>query len=1274
MALKVGELYASFGIDSSDLGKALSGIEKQCAQAAKTLSTVGAGMTLAVTAPLIKLGKDILQSSIDFESAFAGVKKTVDAGALAQAGMSYEMLADSIKRLSIEAPQSTEALAAIMEAGGQLGIDVTALEGFTKTIAALGVTTNMTTDEAASMFAKFANITGMSQSEFENLGSTIVALGNNFATTENDIMRMAMRMASAGTTVGMSETDILGFAAAMSSVGIMAEVGGSSFSTFVSNLALDVATSGDNLKTFASVAGMTADEFKVAFEQDAASAINKFILGLNDMDRNGMSAIQILDKLGISEVGMRNMLLALANSEGLLGEALEMSADAWESNIAMLEEANQRYATTESQLQIMKNALELIKIDLGDFALPFVKNLTGDVVAATKAFLAMDDATKVAALKMGGLAAAAGPALTAIGGLVGFAGKLVPIMSALISPVGVLGAGLALFSIAAVDANNDIGKSLENLSAKAKKALDSGNASLPGLMKKVSSRIPAIAGSIVKTIGNTVPGVFELGFTALTGFADSISENADVIANVGMSIVENVCSGLSSGLPKFIPAAAQMVTSIGSALISNLPRLVTSIGDVAASIWDGLKGINWGELGKQLIGSIGTALSGLGTALTGWFNTAVTGFQNMSWADIAVQIVDSIAAGIPNVASGASKIITSLGNLLSSVDWGGLAGGALASATKIGESLMNAIVVGITNLGNLGVDIVKAIGSILASIDWESVTVGLDGFGQMLTNGLVNGIAALGDAGFKIIVAIGDILANVDWSAVGDTAADLGEMLIDGIIAGVGALANAGTQLVTAITDVIGKIKWDEVGTAAVDLAGKLFDGLLKGAASITPDVSELMSALGRGIAAAGTALGDAAGSIISGLVTAICSPESWTTLVKVGGEIVRGLAEGIVNLGAGIIEGAWNLLAGTVKSLLVELGLITEENPVNIHFTTDGVEHGGGGVRFPEVEAGAQEAGESASNALASGISSGEGDVENAASKTATAAEVALKTLPDVTELLGGEAATGMATGIANNGNQATQAMSTLSTEVVAAALQEMSYSTGYQTGYDYANAMKAGILAVQGPVAAAAGVIASGAKNMAASAMSYFVGSSIGYNFSSGIAGGIRSGIGLISDAAIAAALAAVNAAKGSLDINSPSRVGRDVIGKQWDAGIAEGVWGNAALIYNAAEHVVGSMRDSFMVGDPSHGTVYSSGETARQTAKETAAQNSEDKSLLERAKVIGTVIAEELIGSGVLEGDFIIDGETAGRKVAGSVSRKINRDSKKTVSGRTGKAVFA
>lgn len=326
----------------------------------KTFEAVTEAAVAAGTA-IAGIGTFAANEGIEFESAFAGVKKTTEATAAEYAALRQEILA-----MTREIPAAGDEIAGVAEAAGQLGIEKENLLSFTRTMIDLGESTNMTSEEAAASLAKFANITGMAADDYGKLGSVIVDLGNNFATTEADIVSMATNMASAGELAGFTEPQIMAMATAMSSVGIEADAGGSSMSKMIKKIQVAVETGSKDLKDYAKVAGKSVEQFKEDFEKDGLSAVASFIQGLNDVERNGKSATVILNEMGLTEVRLSNTLLSLANAGPLLSDAVTTANEAWEENVALTNEAAQRYETTESKLAIMKNGFAEMGVTMYD--------------------------------------------------------------------------------------------------------------------------------------------------------------------------------------------------------------------------------------------------------------------------------------------------------------------------------------------------------------------------------------------------------------------------------------------------------------------------------------------------------------------------------------------------------------------------------------------------------------------------------------------------------------------------------------------------------------------------------------------------------------------------------------------------------------------------------------------------------------------------------------------------------------------------------------------
>lgn len=336
-------------------------------QAIATAAGVAATAIGAATAAAISAGSE-------FESSFASVKKTVDATEEGYAKLRQEIL-DMAKVI----PESAANIAEVMAIAGQLGIANENLVDFTETMINLGVSTNLSAEEAATALAKFANITGMDPKNYERLGSVIVDLGNNFATTEEEIVHMATRLSSTGDLVGLSEAQIMALATAMSSVGIASESGGSTMSKLLKKMQMAVETNSESLADYAAVSGMTGEQFKKTFKEDAVVALSAFIDGIDNVERNGKTAIAVLDDMGLTEVRLSNTILALAGGEEVMSNAIATANEAWEENTALAIEAGKRYETTESQIQLMKNAFkELGIVAYEDLRGPFV-GVIGDI-------------------------------------------------------------------------------------------------------------------------------------------------------------------------------------------------------------------------------------------------------------------------------------------------------------------------------------------------------------------------------------------------------------------------------------------------------------------------------------------------------------------------------------------------------------------------------------------------------------------------------------------------------------------------------------------------------------------------------------------------------------------------------------------------------------------------------------------------------------------------------------------------------------------------------
>ena len=415
------------------------------------VSSLGGKLTTGLTAPLIASVGLVTKAAIDYESAFAGVKKTVDETAT----VSYKNLSDGIRQMAKELPASAVEIANVAEVAGQLGIKTEDILSFSRTMIDMGESTNLSAEEAATAIAKIANIMGLTSDEYSRFGAAVVELGNNFATTERDIVEMTNRLAAGGKLAGLSTADILGLATAMSSVGIEAEAGGTAMTQTLTAIGNAVSLTGkgaaDDLNLIAKTAGMTSEEFQQAWKEKPVVALQSFIKGLQEAQNKGVNMNAILMQLGMTGVRQSNMLKSLALASDKMGDAVDRSNKAWKENTALTNEANKRYETTESQLKMFKNQVTDLAIEFGG---PLLKALREGLTAAkpwidtlakmAKQFSSMSEEQQRNVLKWAALTAGAGPALSILGKGLGIIGNLTKALGWLTKGTGKAVGGMSL--------------------------------------------------------------------------------------------------------------------------------------------------------------------------------------------------------------------------------------------------------------------------------------------------------------------------------------------------------------------------------------------------------------------------------------------------------------------------------------------------------------------------------------------------------------------------------------------------------------------------------------------------------------------------------------------------------------------------------------------------------------------------------------------------------------------------------------------------------------
>lgn len=617
-----------FAADTARASMGVAAFGRSMVRAGDAIVSFGRTLTFGLSMPIVLATGTLLKAGIDFEQAFVGVGKTVEGVAKGFKEVAEEMygtsqgLSDLQKQavwtsesfgeltelgeklragfigMSLEIPIATNELARIGQVSGQLGVSATQIEDFTRTIAMMSVTTDLSSEEAAFAIARIANIMGVEtekMAEFaRRAGAAIVALGNTTASTEPEIVNMALRLAAAGRVTNLTTAEILGLSASLAEMGIRAERGGTAVSRLLYEMMYAIAEGGDNLEIFARIMGVTIDEMEVRFKRDALGAIELFMTRLVELQEAGKITKDDLIAMGLSGVRVKEVMNILGPNIELVRENVARANYEWEEQIALQEEFTKQTKTVRNQLQLLKNAFVALGTEVLRDLQDDIKRIVDGMRNLIQSFIDLDPAIRRSILRFALLISTLGPILLAIGTLTQLTGNAVIGLSKL----GGAFKGLLLLPFSPLT-------------------------SIFGLLfgKKTAGKAGGLLSGLFKFL--PTPKTFTQSVKGIVGFFSSVLSGAlSPVIKLVSGFFGSVFSGglrLLISLPREIGGFLRTALSSAFGFITSIlmPGIGGSVLGIAKTVFAPLK-----LIGKLFSGILGGLFTGLGK-LTGVFGSVL---------------------------------------------------------------------------------------------------------------------------------------------------------------------------------------------------------------------------------------------------------------------------------------------------------------------------------------------------------------------------------------------------------------------------------------------------------------------------------------------------------------------------------------------------------------------------------------------------------------------------------------------------------------------------
>ncbi len=432
---KLGTIWSELGLDTSPLAQGVArskalmdeadrALSAKAKAISKSLGDIGKTLSLQVTAPLSLMGGMAAKTAMEFETAMANVWTIVDAGKDTIAAMGKE-----VEALSFELPQTAKQLAdglyqvisAAIPAQDAMGV----LEVSARAAAA-GLSDTFTAVDAVT---SVLNAYGMEAERAGIVSDIMFKTVERGKVTFPELAQNLGDVVSTAATAGVSFEELGGALATLTKVGVRAPEA-------VTALNQAILTFIDPSDEAAKLAKQLGIEF------NATSLATKGLYGvLQDVQKATDGNIEMLSALFPNVRALKGVLGLLRQDMGLFRDDL----DAMRTSLGATDKAFEKQAQTGAHaMQLFKNQVSALARAFGDEIIPMLVSMMEKVEPVIQAFRDLPTPMKQTIVQFGLLAAAAGPVMLALSGIIGLLSGPAGIVVGAIAAAGAI-VGLARY-------------------------------------------------------------------------------------------------------------------------------------------------------------------------------------------------------------------------------------------------------------------------------------------------------------------------------------------------------------------------------------------------------------------------------------------------------------------------------------------------------------------------------------------------------------------------------------------------------------------------------------------------------------------------------------------------------------------------------------------------------------------------------------------------------------------------------------------------------------